>query len=61
MLPDSKLRGIIRLTKKLVLHIMDFRGGDTMTCGVKGCGTTKATAKKETKKATPKKATKTKK
>jgi hypothetical protein len=40
---------------------MDFRGGDTMTCGVKGCGTTKATTKKETKKATPKKAPKTKK
>jgi len=42
------------LTKKPVLHIMDLKGGDTMTCGVKGCGTTK---KATTKKATPKKAT----
>jgi hypothetical protein len=40
---------------------MDFRGGDNMTCGVKGCGTTKTTAKKATKKTTTKKATKTKK
>jgi hypothetical protein len=40
---------------------MDFRGGDTMTCGVKGCGTTKTTAKKETKKTTAKKTPKTKK
>jgi hypothetical protein len=51
----------ILLTKKLDLHIMDFKGGDNMTCGVKGCGTAKPTAKKETKKAAPKKATKTKK
>jgi hypothetical protein len=49
------------LTKKPDLHIMDFKGGDNMTCGVKGCGTAKPTAKKETKKAAPKKATKTKK
>ena len=47
------------LTTKPDSHIIDLRGGDTMTCGVKGCGTKKATPKKATtKKATTKKATK---
>lgn len=32
-----------------------------MTCGMKGCGTTKAAPKKETKKTAPKKAKKGKK
>jgi 8-oxo-dGTP diphosphatase len=42
------------LTNKSDSHNMDLKGGDIMTCGVKGCGTTK---KATTKKATPKKAT----
>jgi hypothetical protein len=42
------------------LNIIGSKGGDTMACGVKDCGATKAAPKKETKKEAPKKATKKK-
>jgi hypothetical protein len=40
--------------------MIDSKGGDTMACGVKGCGATKAAPKKDAKKEAPKKATKKK-
>jgi hypothetical protein len=48
------------LTSDSLLHIIASKGGDTMACGTKGCGATKAAPKKDTKKETPKKATKKK-
>jgi hypothetical protein len=48
------------LTTICLLNMIASKGGDTMACGVKGCGATKAAPKKDSKKEAPKKATKKK-